>query len=121
MAKKKNQHRTVHGQQRHREGDRPTREVFQDKGIPMKLHQQKNVADVFLFDVEVSEAELELYQQCLEYVLAHAKAKQIEEEFGAYPDEVEGMLEDIRDILQQSGVYDDTDEKSSQLSQLEAA
>lgn len=34
----------------------------------MKLHQQKNIADVFLFDVEVSEAELEIYQPELQAV-----------------------------------------------------
>lgn len=32
----------------------------------MKSHKQKEIADVFLFDVEVSEAELEIYQQRLE-------------------------------------------------------
>jgi hypothetical protein len=87
----------------------------------MKLHKQKEIADVFLFDVEVSEAELEIYQQCLEYVLAHVHDKRIEEDFGAYPDEIEGMLEDIRDILQQSGVYDGTNGQSSQLSKVEVA
>jgi hypothetical protein len=71
----------------------------------MKLSKQKEIADVFLFDVEVSESELETYQQCLEFVLKNMGAKRIEEEFGAYPDEIEGMLEDIRDILQQSGIY----------------
>jgi hypothetical protein len=45
-----------------------------------------------------------------------------EEEFGAYPDEIEGMLEDIREILQRSGVYDhDVADTSSPLSGVEVA
>ncbi|MCI0694357.1 hypothetical protein L0337_20410 [candidate division KSB1 bacterium] len=87
----------------------------------MKLHKQKEIADVFLFDVEVSESELEVYQQCMEYILAHLETKRIEEEFGAYPDEIEGMLEDIRDILQQAGIYDSAEDESPQLSAIEAA
>ena len=91
----------------------------------MKLHQQKEIADVFLFDVEVSESELEVYQQCLEYVLAHLDPKRVEDEFGAYPDEIEGMLEDIREILQQSGAFDGADDgvdgKASQPSAVKAA
>jgi hypothetical protein len=72
----------------------------------MKLKKSKKLADVFLFDLEVSESELEVYQQCMEYVLANVEPKRIEEEFGAYPDEIEGMLEDIRDIRQDSEVSD---------------
>jgi hypothetical protein len=87
----------------------------------MKLHKQKEIADVFLFNVEVSESELEIYQQCMEYMLAHLDPKRVEEEFGAYPDEIEGMLEDIRDILQQSGVYNGAEEKSPQLSTVDTA
>ncbi len=86
----------------------------------MKLNKQKKVADVFLFNVEVSEAELEVYQQCLEYVLAHVNPKRLEEDFGAYPEEIGGMLDDIRDLLQRSGVYNRPEEKSSKLSEIEA-
>jgi len=70
----------------------------------MKLNKQKKVADVLLFNVEVSEAELEIYQQCLEYVLAHVAPKRIEEDFGAYPEEIAGMLEDIRELMQRADV-----------------
>jgi len=72
----------------------------------MKLKKSKKLADVFLFDVEISESEIEVYQQCMEYVLAHVDPKRLEEEFGAYPDEIEGMLEDIRDIRQDSEAFD---------------
>ncbi|KAA0230189.1 hypothetical protein KJ068_28190 [bacterium] len=83
----------------------------------MKLQRQKEIADVLLFDVEVSESELELYQQCLEFVMAHVSPKRLEEDFGAYPDEIEGMLQDIQDILQQPGVH----EKSGSAAALETA
>ncbi len=85
----------------------------------MKLLKQKEVADVSLFDVEISEAELEMYQQCLEYVLAHVNAKRIEKDFGAYPEEIAGMLEDLRGILQESGVFDDSSGQSPQLAKAE--
>ena len=58
----------------------------------MKLQNQEEIADISLFEVEVSESELEVYQQCMEYVLSHLDPKRIEEEFGAYPDEIAGML-----------------------------
>ncbi len=87
----------------------------------MKLLKQKEIADVFLFDVEISEAELEMYQQCLEYVLAHVSSKRIENDFGAYPDEIAGMLEDMRSILQHSGVFDDPKSRPSLIAKAEAA
>lgn len=72
----------------------------------MKLKKSKKLADVFLFDVEISESEIEVYQQCMEYVLAHVDPKRLEEEFGAYPDEIDGMIEDLRDIRQDSEAFD---------------
>ncbi len=42
MADPKKPLRTVHGQQRHREGDRPTVEAFQDKEKPSEIYLQKD-------------------------------------------------------------------------------
>lgn len=81
----------------------------------MKLNTRKKAEEVFLYDVEVSEAELEIYQQCMEYVLAHIAPKRIEDDFGAYPEEINGMLEDIRDILQQPETSEGTPKASQRI------
>ena len=57
-----------------------------------------------LCDVEVSESELEIYRLCMKYVLQHVDSKQIEAEFGAYPNEILGMLESVEDVMQQVGL-----------------
>lgn len=48
MAGEKKQHRTVHGQQRHREGNRPTAQAFQDKDNPIEVYQQRDGRMVYV-------------------------------------------------------------------------
>jgi hypothetical protein len=78
----------------------------------MELLDHHEEASFILCDVEVSESELEIYRLCMKYVLQHVDPKQIEEEFGAYPDEILGMLESVEDIMEQVGVPLDEEDAS---------
>lgn len=44
MAGEKKKSRTVHGQQRHRGGDRPTAQAFQDKENPVEVYHREMAA-----------------------------------------------------------------------------
>jgi hypothetical protein len=70
----------------------------------MELLDHREESSFVLCDVEVSESELSIYRLCMRYVLQRADPKQIEAEFGAYPDEILGMLESVEDVMEQIGL-----------------
>jgi len=70
----------------------------------MDLLDHREESSFTLCDVEVSESELSIYRLCMKYVLQHVDQKQIEAEFGAYPDEILGMLESVEDVMEQVGL-----------------
>lgn len=81
----------------------------------MELLDHREESSFVLCDVEVSESELEIYRLCMKYVLEHVDPKRIEAEFGAYPDEIVGMLESVEDVMQQVGLSLDEDEAKIEL------
>lgn len=66
----------------------------------MELNKQQAVASVRLFDVVVSESELEVYDDALAYLLAKLCEPECLTHTGATREELVGMQEDIRNILQ---------------------
>jgi len=70
----------------------------------MELLDHREESSFVLCDVEVSESELSIYRLCMKYVLQHADPKQIETDFGAYSDEILGMMESVEDVMEQLGL-----------------
>jgi len=78
----------------------------------MELLDHKEESSFVLCDVEVSESELSIYRLCMKYVLQYVDPKRIENEFGAYPDEILGMMESVEDVMEQVGVPLDEEEEA---------
>jgi len=70
----------------------------------MELIDHKEESSFVLCDVEISESELSIYRLCMKHVLQHVDPKQIEAAFGAYHDEILGMLESVEDVLPEVGL-----------------
>ena len=66
----------------------------------MKLLGVKEVVSVKLFEVEVSEDELEVYECCMRFIHQNFAPDKIEEICGAYEDELLGMYEEIESLLE---------------------
>jgi hypothetical protein len=66
----------------------------------MEMLSVREIASVKLFKVEVSEAELDLYERCMKYIYENFTANEIEDTFGAYADELLGIREDILNLLE---------------------
>jgi hypothetical protein len=81
----------------------------------MELLDHREESSFVLCDVEISESELEIYRLCMKYILEHVDPKRIEAEFGAYPDEILGMLESVEDVMDQVGLPLDEDEATAEL------
>jgi len=65
----------------------------------MRMLRKREVSSVMLFEVEVSQDELELYESCTRYVLENFDEEGVEKLCGAYRDELLGMCEDISNLL----------------------
>ncbi|MCL4709059.1 hypothetical protein KJ068_28185 [bacterium] len=48
MAGEKKKSRTIHGQERHRSGDRPTLQAFQDKEKPVETYLQRDGRIIYI-------------------------------------------------------------------------
>ncbi len=70
----------------------------------MNLLSKREIAGVQLFTVEVSESELDTYRQLLLYVLKNLKPSKIEKLFGDVPEEMEGLLDDLENIMDDAGL-----------------
>ncbi len=62
----------------------------------MEVIQTKKIASVELAEVLVSADEIEVYQTALELILNQMSELEIEDKFSATRDEIEGILEDLR-------------------------
>lgn len=70
----------------------------------MNLLSKREIAEVQLFTVEISESELNSYRQLLLYALKSLSPQKIERLFGDEPQELEGLLDDIENILEDAGL-----------------
>ena len=62
----------------------------------MEVIQTKKIASVELAEVLVSADEIGVYQTALDLVLSQMSEQEIENKFGATRNELEGILEDLR-------------------------
>lgn len=65
----------------------------------MEIVKTENTASVLLADLRVSIDELEIYEAALSHILKTLSPEEIENNFGATEDEIEGMRDDLRQIL----------------------
>ncbi len=65
----------------------------------MEIINTKNIASVELTEVLFSEDELEVFRTAIEFAIGKLSENEIENQFGATKDEVEGILEDIKTAL----------------------
>jgi hypothetical protein len=57
--------------------------------------------------VEISESELDTYRELFYFALNKLDAQEFERLFGDTPDEMEGMLDDIENIMEEAGLLDE--------------
>ena len=62
----------------------------------MEVLQTKKIASVELAEVLVSADEIGIYQTALDLILSQMSEQEIENKFGATRDEIEGILDDLR-------------------------
>jgi hypothetical protein len=67
----------------------------------MEAITKEKVASVAIVEARVSEDELAVYKAALNYALDTLEEAEIESRFGASVDEIEGMRDDLRAILEQ--------------------
>jgi hypothetical protein len=70
----------------------------------MNLISKREIVNVQLFTAEISESELDTYRRLFYYALENLEAKEFERLFGDTPDELEGMLDDIENIMEEAGI-----------------
>ena len=70
----------------------------------MELLNKREIVNIQLFSVEISESELRIYRQLFLNALETMDASEIEEYFDAAPDELEGMLNDIESIMEEASL-----------------
>ena len=71
----------------------------------METISKENIASVALVQAKVSEDELAVYEAALSYALDTLDESEIEHRFGASVDEIEGMRDDLREILEKHGEH----------------
>lgn len=69
----------------------------------MEAINKERAASVALVEARVSEDELAVYEAALSYALDTLEESEIERRFGASVDEIEGMRDDLREILEEHG------------------
>jgi hypothetical protein len=69
----------------------------------MEAISKEKIASVALVQTKVSEDELTVYEAALSYALDTLDESEIERRFGASVDEVEGMRDDLREVLEKHG------------------
>ncbi len=70
----------------------------------MNLLSKREIASVQLFTVEISESELDTYRELFYFALNKLDAQEFERLFGDTPDELQGMLDDIENIMEEAGL-----------------
>jgi len=69
----------------------------------MEAINKEKVASVALVQAKVSEDELAVYEAALSYALDTLDETEVKHRFGASVDEIEGMRDDLREVLAQYG------------------
>jgi hypothetical protein len=69
----------------------------------MEAINKEKIASVALVEARVSEDELAAYEAALNYALDTLDEVEIERRFGASVEEIEGMRDDLRAVLEQHG------------------
>jgi len=69
----------------------------------MEAINKETIASVALVQAKISEDELTIYEAALSYALDTLDESEIERRFGATVDEVEGMRDDLREVLEMHG------------------
>jgi hypothetical protein len=67
----------------------------------METINREKVASVALVQAKVSEDELTVYEAALSYALDTLNEAEVKRRFGASVDEVQGMRDDLREVLAQ--------------------
>ena len=67
----------------------------------METITKEKVASVAIVEARVSEDELAVYEAALNYALDSLDEAEIERRFGASVDELEGMRDDLRTVIEQ--------------------
>jgi hypothetical protein len=65
----------------------------------MEIISKKSIASVELAEVRASIDEIATYEAALSYLLEALSAEEFEQQFSASRDEVEGMCDDLRQII----------------------
>jgi hypothetical protein len=81
----------------------------------MNLLSKREIASVQLFTVEISESELDTYRELFYFALNKLDAQEFERIFGDTPDEMEGMLDDIENIMEEAGLLTDEEPETPEL------
>jgi hypothetical protein len=81
----------------------------------MELLNKREIVNIQLFSVEISESELRIYRQLFLNALETMQAKEIEEYFDAEPAELEGMLNDIESIMDEAGLLAEEERETPEL------
>jgi hypothetical protein len=69
----------------------------------MEAISKEKVASVAIVEARVSEDELAVYEAAINYALDSLNGAEIERRFGASVDELEGMRDDLRAVLERHG------------------
>ena len=64
-----------------------------------RLVSEREETSIRLLTLEMSEGEVVTYALAMKYLLEHLEPHTVEKITGAYRDEVEGMLEDLLDLI----------------------
>ena len=81
----------------------------------MNLFSKREIASVQLFTVEISESELDTYRELFYFALNKLDAKEFERLFGDTPDELQGMLDDIENIMEEAGLLTEEEPETPEL------
>lgn len=81
----------------------------------MNLLSKREIVNIQLFNTEISESELRIYRLLFLKALETMDAKEIEEYFDAEPGELEGMLNDIESIMEETGLLAEEEQEPSEL------
>lgn len=68
----------------------------------MEVKNTNSTASIDFAEVKISVDELEVFETALSYALEKLSDKEIESKFGATRDEIEGMLDDVKQTISES-------------------
>jgi len=70
----------------------------------MNLLDKREIVNIQLFNAEISESELRIYRLLFLNALETMDAKEIEQYFDAEVGELEGMLDDIENVMEEASL-----------------